>query len=148
MKEQLCSVLTVTGTVTPQSMHISHRVPWLDQPVPNMQHPETISRSSQRTEHCKMHLDTSAWMHRPPEKRAVCLCYVFTCMWCMHAGYVLHVFVIVCKAFSLHYKVHLVCECARVCVCVLHSMANSSDDWTPEHVCICLLFVNVYDLLR
>lgn len=57
----------------------------------------------------------------------------FRHMLCMRAGRV-----DVCTAFCLYYKMHL---------SLYAHVANSSDDYTPEHVRICVLFVSVYDLL-
>lgn len=76
-----------------------------------MLHPETMSHSSRRTEHRN---SSPAWTHGPPERRAACLCYM-----CLHAcdACMLDmncVCVVVCIAFCLYYKMHLVC----VCVCV------------------------------
>lgn len=48
-----------------------------------------------------------------------CRLHVFTCMWCMHAGYVLYVCVVVCIAFCLYYIMHLLLSLFLcMCVCV------------------------------
>ena len=106
-------------------MHSS--LPQLNQrvPVPTCSIQEKCFSAVKRTdtsEHTSMNECTD---HPKWEHRVFTLCtyawrlHVFTCMWCMHAGYVC---VVVCVAFCLYYIRHLllsfcVCMCVWVCVC-------------------------------
>lgn len=89
-------------------------------PNPNMQHPETVILSAQRTGHSETRLNTPQTTRNESNVFMLWACawilHVFTCMWCMHAGYVLYVCVVVCIAFTLYYKMHLstLFVCVRV----------------------------------
>ena len=119
-----CSTLTVTGYQHHKACTVHCHS---STNVSQSQHAASRKNASQQLRG-QTHLNTPAWMNAQTtpkwEHRVFTLCAyawrlrVFTCMWCMHAGYVC---VVVCVAFCLYYIMHLslsFCVCVRACVCV------------------------------
>lgn len=122
----------------PQSMHSLPQMPRIHQHVPN----PTCSIQKQ----CFSAVWGQAtmryiWIHQhectdhPKQQWCVYVMGIrlwFTCMWCMHAGCVLYVCVVVCKALDSYYKMHHSCS---LCVpCIVWPFFRWLNSWACLHL--------------